>query len=148
MSLSEMESREEIGRLGPTQRELRRLVSAAKKQLNDTNARGLSAESKLVHAYQAILICAKAALRANGYRVTAGKGEHFVTLQSLAHTVGSDARAIRYYQSLRKKRHDDLYDGTLRVSGKESDEAVGKAEELLKAIELYLRLNFKHLIGD
>jgi uncharacterized protein (UPF0332 family) len=142
-----MEARKELGRLPTTRREIQGLLSAARKHLKDSKVAGLSHEAKLVHAYQAILVCAKALLRANGYRVTADMGEHALTLETLASTVGSDRGLIRYFQRLRKKRHDDLYAGTLHVSHQESAEAIGKADALLRAAASYLKVNFKDLTG-
>jgi len=147
MGLNEMEARKQLERIPPARSEIQNLVAAAKKQLRDAKVAGLSLETKLVLAYQVIVVCARTALRANGYRVTLALGEHALTLETLAFTVRSSKKLIAYFQALRKKRHDDLYKGTLHVSATESTEAVARAEQLQRETVAYLKKNFKQLLG-
>ncbi len=54
-------------------------------------------------------------------------------------TLGIEDRRIRYFQSLRKKRHRDLYEGDLKVSATELAEALEMAAALLAETEKWLK---------
>ena len=55
--------------------------------------------------------CAIAALASEGLRPTNGPGKHFVTLETMLHTLGLKAEHIDYLQTLRDIRHKGLCEG-------------------------------------
>jgi hypothetical protein len=69
MSLNDIEAAGEISPMAHSQEELVNLMRMARRRLSDALIIELSAESRVVNAYQCILACAKAALRALDYRV-------------------------------------------------------------------------------
>ena len=139
MRLSELQRSGEIERLKATRREIANLLNSARTKLDDAQIKAASRETRLGLAYQCILTLAKAALRASGYRLKGRVDEHVRTLNTMRGTLGIEDKRIRYFQSLRKKRHRDLYEGDLKVSATELNEALERAGELLDETERWLK---------
>jgi len=146
MNLSDMAARGFLEPLAGTPEELNDLLAMARRHLADAQLTGLSAESCLVHAYQAILACAMVALRARDYRVPNIDGKHVRALESLKHTLGVDSREVEYFQSLRRKRHEDIYEGMLHASDMEAQDALEAARRLVEVTENDLRQRFPGLL--
>ena len=147
MTLSEMEAAGEVARLKCSRAEAVNLRGTAERLLSDAGNTGNSPETRLDLAYQAILITAKLALRASGYRLRGRKDEHLRTLDTLGATVVASAGDLGYYQSLRQKRHKDFYRGTLKVSRAEAEEAVKEAVSLLARVSGWLSEHHPSLAG-
>lgn len=83
---------EKIGRLEsiePAPEEVQRLLSAARRSLDDAQVEQLSADSRFDLAYRAIVQSALAALAANGYRpLKSVPGHHMTIIQSLPKSIG------------------------------------------------------------
>lgn len=105
----------------------------------DAQLNGLSPESRVVNAYQCVLGCAKAALRAMDYRVQNSSKQHYITLETLRFTASLTGEPIDFCQALRRKRHRDEYEGTLEASETEAEEAAEFAAMLLKSVESKLQ---------
>lgn len=140
MSLSDMEAEGELEPMAHSPEELDSLLRMASRRLADAQLEQLSAESRVVNAYQCILACAKAALRALDYRVQNGPSQHFTTLVTLRFTPNLDAKRISYCHSLRRKRHRDEYEGTFEATDTEAQEAADFAAMLLLATMNKLKL--------
>ena len=139
MSLSDMEAAGELEPMAHTPEELESLLRMAKRRLGDAQLDQLSAESRMVNAYQCIHGFARAMLRAQDYRVPNGPRQHYLTLETLRFTLGMDAKKVSYCQALRSKRHKDEYEGTLEVSDTEAEEAADFAAKLLEVTKTKLR---------
>ena len=84
MSLEEMEASGQLEALACTQAELAKLLTAARRWLADADVEAVSDQGRYESAYNAVLACALAALRANDYRVYTHEGKHVITLDSCA----------------------------------------------------------------
>ncbi len=82
---------------------------------------GISSDTQLGLAYNAALQVSTAALAAAGYRAAREK-KHYVTLQSLIHTIGADARLVARLDAFRKKRNIGDYERAGATSPKEAKE--------------------------
>jgi len=113
--------------------------------LTDCLSPGLSADWRLNIAYNAALQAATAALAVCGYRATRDS-HHYRIIQSLAHTIGADAKLINKFDRFRKKRNIGGYEQAGLVSDKEADEMVALAQQLRERIELWIRANHPELL--
>lgn len=106
-----------IGRLKahqPTAAEIRRLLDAARRNIEDAGVDTISDETRFDAAYKAIMQLALAAMLANGYRPsTSEPGHHQTLIQSLTLTVGLPQDGWIVIDALRRKRNaaDYLGDG-------------------------------------
>jgi len=83
--------------------------------------KGLSEDWQLAIAYNAALQCATAALAACGYR-SSREAHHYRVIQSLALTIGADAKLVSRLDAFRKKRNIGDYERSGLVSEKEAEE--------------------------
>jgi hypothetical protein len=111
MSLEEMLLRGELSREPASGGEIRRLIDAAIRRLEDAANTSIHPETRLEQAYHAILNCALAALRIENLRAVNGPGKHRFVLESLANTLGTPPDLISYFQQMRDLRHRDIYGG-------------------------------------
>ena len=81
--------------------ETRDLFAVARRDLRDSGVAGLSSDTQLGLAYNAALQVSTAALAAAGYRAARDRKHHW-TIQSLAHTIGADAKLIGRLDAFRK----------------------------------------------
>jgi hypothetical protein len=139
MSLEKMAEDGLLERLTGMPEEIDDLLDSAHRHIRDAKLKGISPESRIVHSYQVILACATAALRANDFRAKNVEGKHVHTLESIKFTLGVGARNIKYFHSLRRKRHEDFYEGTFHCSSEEAEIAFKAAERILALAEDKLR---------
>jgi hypothetical protein len=83
--------------------EITGLLEVADRDLAESQTQGLSPDWKLSIAYNAALQATTAALAACGFRA-AREAHHYRVIQSLAYTVGADAKLITQFDRFRKKR--------------------------------------------
>ena len=145
--LRDLEESGEIQRLRATRKELLKLLESARRKLEDASSGTISRESRLGLAYQCILTLAKLVLRAQGYRLKGRRDEHVRTINTLRRTLGTSEERIKYYHSLRIKRHRDLYEGGLAVSSTELNEALERGRELLAEAEKWLTSRYPQFLG-
>ena len=138
MSLEEMLLRGELSREPASAGEIRRLIDAATRRLEDAANTSIHPETRLEQAYHAILNCALAALRVENLRAVNGPGKHRFVLESLAETLGTPPDLISYFQQMRDLRHRDIYEGSIHVSEREAEEAVTEASRLLEHLRAWL----------
>jgi hypothetical protein len=60
-------------------------------------------------------------------------------IQSLAHTIGADAKLVAQFDAFRKKRNVAGYERVGAVSEKEAREAAGLAQRLRTCVEHWIR---------
>ena len=138
MSLAEMLLRDELRREPEGPGEVERLLEAIDRRLADAGNEANHPETRLGQAYQAILNCALAGLRANGLRPIDRRGHHVVALESLAHTLGIPADRVDYFQMLRDLRNKDLYTGGIHVTLRQAEEAISEAQALRSELARWL----------
>lgn len=122
MSLANMAARGELQRLPPHKDEPIVLLEAARRRLKDAANPTVYPETRLEQAYTAILTCALAALRAEGYRPARGIGQHARTLETRG-----------------------LYEGLINVSVTQVEEAVKEAAWLLEGPRRWLAKRYPRL---
>lgn len=83
----------------------------------------MSSDAQLYLVYGAIRACATAALRATGYRVVRGAGEHYRTIEALEFSIDPERKLIPKLDALRRKRNTSAYD----------DYGVSRARPILRA---------------
>lgn len=118
--------------------EIERLLAAAKRNLRDANAVGISDETRFDAAYKAVMQCALAGLAVAGYRpATDQPGHHQTMVQSLPLTLGVDRDTMVVLDALRKKRNINDYSGDL-MDPESLRQCILEAESLLKLARIRL----------
>ena len=138
MSLAAMRRSGEIARLEPGTEEIANLLETARRRLADAQVPALSNESAFVLAYQCVLACATAALRAAGYRVPGDENKHLRTIDTLRFTLKLRPDEVKLLHKARKKRNEDLYEGSVEVSEEERDTLLEVAARILRATRAFL----------
>ena len=104
-----------IGRLKPhvtSKPEIADLLTAARRDLEDSRAENISTENRFDAAYKCIMQAALVALMAQGFRPdTKAPGHHQAVIQSLPKTIGLDAERVIVFDALRNKRNLSDYTG-------------------------------------
>lgn len=127
---------------------IRRLLSAAERNIADAHVREISAENRFDAAYKAIMQLANAALQANGFRTLTSKpGHHMTMIQTLRQTIGADSQTVIVLDALRKQRNVADYSGDI-VPLSTVQECVGHAETLLDAVDGWLKASKPELLGN
>lgn len=124
--------------------EIGRLLALADGRLDDYRraiAGKLSPDVQLGLAYDAIRVCATAALRAAGYRVVRGGSEHYRTIEALEFSIDPQKKLIPALDKLRKKRNVGWYDDYGLVSQSEADHCGKMAIRVRKEVEEWIRKN-------
>ena len=145
MSLSDWERNGWLVQHRTNRKEIADLLGLADRDLRDRAAKGLSEDWQLAIAYNAALQCATAGLAACGYR-SSREAHHYRVIQSLALTIGADAKLVSRLDAFRKKRNIGDYERSGLVSEKEAEEIAMLARQLRKDVENWLRKNHSHLI--
>ncbi len=138
MNLDEMLKKRILEKRKTSSGEISNLITMAERRLSEAFNETISNETRLVQAYQVIFTSAAIALRASGYRMKSSDGKHFNTINTLKSTLKKKHQDIRYYQNLRKKRHEDVYEGLLMVSEIEMKKAIETAKELYEELKSWL----------
>lgn len=117
---------------------IKRLVTAAERNISDAKITAISAENRFDAAYKAIMQIANAALQANGYRTLTSKpGHHQVMIQSLSKTLGIDNDTVILLDMMRKQRNVADYSGDIVPESAVTD-CISEAEKLLKNFNQWL----------
>ena len=118
--------------------EIRELLAVVERDLADSSVAALSPEWRLSIAYNAALQTSTAALAAAGYRA-ARDSHHFRVIESLALTLGADAKLVATFDAYRKKRNLSGYDRVGMVSDVDADGMQELARELRDRVTSWLR---------
>lgn len=111
------------GKLKPhrtNRQEIGQLLQAVDRNIQDASIEALSADNRFIIAYQAVLQLSTIVLYTNGYRPSASKGHHYVTIQSLLFTMGKQFKPrVDYLDHCRKMRNASEYEraGVVSESG-------------------------------
>src|ERR1700683_1512417 len=124
MSLENWASNRWLEKLGSDREEIERLLANADGHLGDYRkavASEMSSDAQLSLAWDSIRASATAALRAAGYRVVRGGGEHYRTIEALEFSIDPQKKIIPVLDKLRKKRNIGSYDDFGLVSQTEAN---------------------------
>jgi hypothetical protein len=138
MSLRDLEERGFIERIPSDSPEIANLIRLADRHLDDTQVKGLSPDSVLIHAYEAARTLALIALRACNYRPRTIVAAHVTTIDSLKFTLGLDVKPVAQLHTLKNKRHRNIYDSAGTTTKREAAEAVDFALKLKATVIAWL----------
>ena len=127
--------------------EIADLLGIVDRDLSNCALPGLSADWQLGIAYNAALQVAVAGLAAEGFRV-GRESHHFRAIQSLAFTLGCDARIIAHLEAFRKKRNISDYERAGSVSTQEAREMIELAKRLRGELRRWLRAAHPDLLSE
>lgn len=92
--------------------EIARLLMAVERGIADARVEAISPETRFDAAYRSIIQTGLAALMTRGYRPDMNRpGHHATIIQTLALTLGVDARRVAVLDTLRRKRNLADYTG-------------------------------------
>ena len=142
MSLENWAINRWIEKLESDREEIERLLANVDGHFDDYRkavASEMSTDAQLSLAWDAIRASATAALRAAGYRVVRGGGEHYRTIEALEFSVDPERKLIPRLDVLRRRRNTGAYDDYGLVAQGEADLAGKLAAQLRKEVESWLR---------
>jgi uncharacterized protein (UPF0332 family) len=111
MSLKNLEKIGQLERHETNAEQMHRLLSSARRCLEDATQEAIYPESRLDAAYRAITHLSMTALWANGYRPSSRSGHHMTMIQSLVHSVDLNPDEMRVLDAFRVKRNAINYTG-------------------------------------
>jgi len=138
MSLQDLELSGELSREALATGEVARHLESIAERLQAASLEANPNRVRLEQAYNAIHICARTALRVEGYRITSSRRHHQIALETLSETMGIDDADIDYFLSLSTVRHSDIYDAT-PVADSDVSDAVEAATELTERLRVWLK---------
>ncbi|MCX6826622.1 MAG: hypothetical protein NTV06_05070 [candidate division Zixibacteria bacterium] len=118
--------------------EIRDLLDKVNRDIAEAAKEEITLDWRLAIAYNACLGCATIALRASGYRMPGGAGQHYRTIQSLRFTINPESDIITSLEAISKKRAIVSYDAAGTVTEAEVDEAQNLAADLRKLLQGWL----------
>lgn len=126
--------------------EVRNLLAKVDRDIAEAAKEEITADWRLAIAYNASLGCATIALRASGYRMPGGSGQHYRTIQSLRFTIDPDPDIIISLEAISKKRAIVSYDAAGTITEGEVREAMKLANELLDLLRSWLQKMYPGLM--
>ncbi len=128
--------------------EIARFLAQIDAKLADCRVPSISLASRFDIAYEALLQCGLAALRAHGLRPDSRGGHHVMALQTLPTTIGFPKEQIRALDEFRKQRAAGLYDGSFNPSEAELRALIAVAEQVRNDLLAWLRANRPALLPE
>lgn len=129
-----------------SQKEIADLLAKVDRDITEAGKEEITLDWRLAIAYNACLGCATIALRAIGYRIPGGAGQHYRTIQSLRFTVNPESDIIASLEAISKKRAIVSYDAAGTITESEVAEARCLAGELREGLLAWLREEHPELI--
>jgi hypothetical protein len=126
--------------------EVRDLLAKVERDIVESQKPEIVQDWRLAIAYNACLGCATIALRASGYRIPGGAGQHYRTIQSLRFTLNPPDEIISSLEGISKQRAIVSYDAAGIISEAAADEAQLLAKDLKALLQSWLRKNHKELL--
>jgi hypothetical protein len=145
MSLTEWKAAGWLVEHEPSQDETQALLGVIDRDRRDSQVAALSPDAQLGLAYNAALQAGTIALAAHGYRASRER-KHYVTIQSLAITIGADPPTVRKLDAFRKKRNIGDYERAGSTSAKEASELRELAVDLRAAVHRWLEAHHPDLL--
>ncbi|HKK20394.1 MAG TPA: hypothetical protein VJ983_02900 [candidate division Zixibacteria bacterium] len=122
-----------------SRKEMSDLLAKVDRDITEAGKEEITLDWRLAIAYNACLGCATIALRASGYRIPGGAGQHYRTIQSLRFTVNPESDIIASLETISRKRAIVSYDAAGTITESEVAEAMSLAEELRVGLLAWLR---------
>jgi hypothetical protein len=139
MTLQDWLSNGWLKRHSTSQQEINELLAKVERDIAEASKEEITVDWRLAIAYNACLGCATIALRANGYRMPGGAGQHYRTIQSLRFTINPDSDIIISLEAISKKRAIVSYDAAGTITEAEVEEARQLADQLLEQLKTWLQ---------
>ena len=146
MTLANMVGRG-LERAEPDRQEISRYLIKIRRRTEDAAKSAVSLESRFDIAFEALLLIALAALRANGYRATSEAGHQRLVIRLLPESIGIDPVEIRIMDEFRKKRSLGLYEADFDPSDEEVKAVTDSVRSLLERLEIWLSAHRPDLIA-
>ncbi len=146
MPLKGWPKRDRIRRQKTSREEIAAIFRKIDRDLAESKKPDITLDWRLVIAYNATLGCATVALRATGYRIPSGGGNHRLTIDSLRFTTGIEKEMLIALHAIRKKRHFTSYDAAGTISEQEVIETIEIAEELRDMVYKWIQKNYPELM--
>lgn len=135
-----------LEKIAPDRMNIKRLLSAAKRNIDDAKVKQISAETRFDAAYKAIMQLANAALQASGYRtLTSVPGHHQTMIQSLAKTMNIKRDKLVVLDTMRKQRNVADYSGDV-IPESTARECIEQAESLMQMLNAWITENHPELL--
>lgn len=146
MSLQNLMDIGSLDKAEPRRDDIRRLLSAAERNLADADVTAISDENRFDAAYKCVMQCAIASLLAHGYRTSTSKpGHHQTAIQTLPTTIGLDGDSVIKLDELRRLRNCDDYEGD-PITPDEVEASRTQAKALLAHVKDWLEKERPQLI--
>jgi hypothetical protein len=139
MTLQDWLSNGWLKRHTTSQQEINELLAKVERDIAEASKEEITLDWRLAIAYNACLGCATIALRASGYRMPGGAGQHYRTIQSLRFTINPDSDIIISLEAISKKRAIVSYDAAGTITEAEVEEARQLADQLLEQLKTWLQ---------
>jgi|WetSurMetagenome_2_1015567.scaffolds.fasta_scaffold497056_2 hypothetical protein len=110
--------------------EVKVLLAKVDRDIAEAEKPNIVLDWRLAIAYNACLGCATITLRASGYRIPGGSGQHYRTIQSLRFTLKPPEDLISSFEGISKKRAIVSYDEAGTISEAQAKEAIALAKDL------------------
>jgi hypothetical protein len=119
--------------------EISRYLAKIRRRIADAKKTAISLDSRFDIAFEALLLIALAALRANGYRTTSEAGHQRLAIQLLPKSIGIEPVEIRTLDEYRKKRSIGVYEADFDPSSEEVKAVTQSVRSLLGKLEVWIR---------
>lgn len=131
-----------------SRKEIADLLAKVDRDITEAGKEEITLDWRLAIAYNACLGCATIALRASGYRIPGGSGQHYRTIQSLRFTIKPLSEVITSLEAISRKRAIVSYDAAGTITESEVAEARKLAEELREKLIGWLREEHPKLMQE
>ena len=131
-----------------SRKEVTDLLAKVDRDITEAGKEEITLDWRLAIAYNACLGCATIALRASGYRIPGGSGQHYRTIQSLRFTIKPQSDVIASLEAISRKRAIVSYDAAGTITESEVTEAMSLAEELREELLGWLRQEHPGLMQE
>lgn len=131
-----------------SRQEIRDLLDKVDRDMSEAAKEEITLDWRLAIAYNACLGCATIALRASGYRMPGGAGQHYRTIQSLRFTINPDSDIIISLEAISKKRAIVSYDAAGTITEAEVEEAIELSSDLRSSLLDWLKTHFPEFLDE
>ena len=131
----------------PTVAQIQQLLRVVDRDISDAQAKGLSADGRFVHAYNAALQLCIIALLASGYQVSKGQGRHKRGIDSLRYALGVGwSETADHIERCSRLRAQVIYEQIGVVGEEDADDLLNAAKQLRADVINWLKANHPALV--
>jgi len=133
----------------PTRQEIGDLLAVVDRDYTDAQVTAVSLDRRFATAYSAALQLAAVVLAAEGYRASAQRGHHVVTIRALPELLGDELRETAHYlDSCRALRNTSDYDRVGAISENDVAELLDEVGRLREQVVEWLASKHPGLAVD